>query len=166
MGHWEIDCIESGKGKGPACLLTLNERKLRDTIIVKLSSQTQASVIAALDRIERQLGKEEFARTFKSITSDNGSEFLDWRSIERSCLEEEDRTKHYFAHPYSSWERGSNENTNGIIRWFIPKGSNIDDYSAKEIKEIQDWINNLPRRILKGHSSKTASARAEAVCTA
>lgn len=166
LGHWEIDCIESGRGKGPACLMTLNERKFKETIIVKLPSQTQASVIAALDRIERQLGKEEFARKFKTVTTYNGSEFLDWRSVERSCLGEGVRTAHFFAHPYSSWERGSNENTNGIVRWFIPKGSAIDDYTNEEIKEIQDWINNLPRRILNGHSAKTASARAEAVGTA
>lgn len=72
------------------------------------------------------------------------------------------RTQHYFAHPYSSWERGSNENINGMIRWFIPKGSNISRISARRIKEIETWINQLPRRILNGHSAKTASARAEA----
>jgi len=72
------------------------------------------------------------------------------------------RTQHYFAHPYISWERGSNENINGMIRWFIPKGSNISRISARRIKEIETWINQLPRRILNGHSAKTASARAEA----
>ena len=161
-GHWEMDSIESGRRKGPACLLTLVERKTRDLLIIKLPSQTQASVIAALNRLEKKLGKKIFAEKFKSITTDNGSEFLDWRSVERSCLGKESRTKHYFAHPYSSWERGSNENINGIIRWFIPKGSAISKFSNKEIQKIQDWINNLPRRILGGQSAKTASARAEA----
>ena len=161
-GHWEMDCIESGRGKGPSCLLTLIERKTRELMMLKLPSQTQVSVVAALDSIEKRLGRDKFAGKFKSITSDNGSEFLDWRSVERSCLSEDDRTKHYFAHPYSSWERGSNENTNGIIRWFIPKGSGIGTYSNKRIKEINDWINNLPRRILNGQSAKIALARAEA----
>ena len=161
-GHWEMDSIESGRGKGPACLLTLVERKTRDLLITKLHSQTQASVITALDRLEKKMGKKEFAEKFKSITTDNGSEFLDWRSVEGSCLGEESRTKHYFAHPYSSWERGSNENINGIIRWFIPKGSGISKFPNKEIQKIQDWINNLPWRILNGQSAKIASARAEA----
>jgi IS30 family transposase len=160
-GHWEIDCVESGKGKGKACLLTMIDRKEREFMMFKLPSQTQAAVIAALDRMERQMGKEAFSRKFKSITSDNGSEFLDWRSVERSCFGEGYRTKQYFAHPNSSWERGSNENVNGIIRWFIPKGSAISAYSNKRIREIQDWINNLPRRILNGHRAKTTSARAE-----
>ena len=160
-GHWEIDCIESGKGKGRACLLTMIDRKDREVMIFKLPSQTQAAVITALDRMERRMGTEAFSRKFKSITSDNGSEFLDWRSVERSCMGEGCRTKHYFAHPNSSWERGSNENVNGIIRWFIPKGSAISSYSNKRIQEIQDWINNMPRRILNGQSAKTTSAQAE-----
>lgn len=160
-GHWGIDCIESGKGKGKACLLTVIERKEREVMIFKFPSQTQAAVIAALDRMERRMGKEALSSKFKSITSDNGSEFLDWRSVERSCMGESCRTKHYFAHPNSSWERGSNENVNGVIRWFIPKGSAVSTYSNKRIREIQDWINNMPRRILNGQSAKTTSARAE-----
>lgn len=102
-GHWEMDCIESGKGKGPACLLTLVERKNRELIIIKLPSQTQSCVIAAIDRLERRLGRKRFAVKFRSITSDNGSEFLDWRSVERSCLSKGCRTQHYFAHPNSAW---------------------------------------------------------------
>jgi IS30 family transposase len=82
--------------------------------------------------------------------------------IEHSTLTNEIRTQQYFAHPYSSWERGSNENVNGIIRWFIPKRSNISKISTEQIKEVEDWINNLPRRILNAQSAKTASARAEA----
>ena len=116
----------------------------------------------ALDQMEIRIGKTTFARKFVSITTDNGSEFLDWRSVERSCLGEGNRTLQFFAHPYSSWERGSNENTNGIIRWFIPKGSDISKYSTKQIKSIEHWINNLPRRCLGGESAKAASARTEA----
>lgn len=157
-GHWEMDCVVSGKGKGPACLLTLIERKSRYIRVIKLPNQTQTSVIAALDRLEKKVGKDAFAREYKSITSDNGSEFLDWRSVERSGLGEGCRTKHYYAHPNSSWERGSNENVNGVIRWFIPKSSSIGDYSNKRISQIQDWINNLPRRILGGRSAKAALA--------
>ena len=126
------------------------DRKEKDVMISKLASQTQAAVITALDRMERRMGTEMFYRKFKSITSDNDSEFLDWHSVKCTCMGEGWRTKHYFAHPNSSWERGSNENVNGIIRWFIPKGISISSYSNKRIREIQDWINNMPRRILNG----------------
>ena len=161
-GHWEMDCIESGKGKGTACLLTILERKTRELIMIKLPSQTTQAVIKALDTLEQEMGIDRFRSKFLSITSDNGSEFQDWRSVERSCLGEGMRTSHYFCHPNSSWERGSNENVNGIIRWFIPKGSAIGIYTTKQIKRIEEWINNLPRRLLNGDSSKIASARAEA----
>jgi len=84
---------------------------------------------------------------FKSITADNGSEFLNYEAMERSvsggC-----RTHIYYAHPYSSWERGSNENANRIIRRFIPKGSDISKFTRKQIQTIEDWINNYPRKIL------------------
>ncbi len=161
-GHWEMDCIESGKGKGTACLLTILERKTRELIMIKLPSQTTQAVIKALDTLEQEMGIDRFRSKFLSITSDNGSEFQDWRSVERSCLGEGMRTSHYFCHPNSSWERGSNENVNGIIRWFIPKGSAIGIYTTKQIKRIEEWINNLPRRLLNGDSAKIASARAEA----
>ncbi|NTW70857.1 MAG: IS30 family transposase, partial [Eubacteriaceae bacterium] len=68
--------------------------------------------------------------------------------IEKSVLTNKKRTTAYYAHPYSSWERGSNENTNKIIRRFVPKGSNIGNYSKKAIKQIEQWINNYPRKIL------------------
>ena len=129
-GHWEMDCIESGKGKGTACLLTILERKTRELIMIKLPSQTTQAVIKALDTLEQEMGIDRFMSKFLSITSDNGSEFQDWRSVERSCLGEGMRTSHYFCHPNSSWERGSNENVNGIIRWFIPKGSAIGIYTT------------------------------------
>ena len=68
--------------------------------------------------------------------------------IENSCVvKDEKRTVCYYAHPYSSWERGSNENANKLIRRFIAKGKNIDKYNDMEIKKIEDWINNYPRKI-------------------
>ncbi len=152
-GHWETECIESGRGKGTACLLTMLERKTREVIMMKLSSQTTQAVIKALDKLERDLGTDSFRSKFLSITSDNGSEFMDWRSVERSCLGEGVRTSHYFCHPNSSWEWGSNENVNGIIRWFIAKGSAIGKYSKKQIKRVEEWINHMLRRILNGDSA-------------
>ena len=146
-GHWEIDLIVGGKGKGPAALLTLTERKTRKGIIRKIKDKTQTSVIRAINGIERQMGKEAFRIVFKSITADNGSEFLDHEALERSVFSGT-RTHIYYAHPYSSWERGSNENANRIIRRFIPKGSDISTFTRKQIQAIEDWINNYPRKVL------------------
>jgi IS30 family transposase len=143
-GHWEMDCVV---GSGKACLLVLTERKQREEIIIKLPAKTQNYVIKALDRLERRYGKA-FERKFKSITMDNGSEFLDMKSIERSCLKPgTKRTTCYYAHPYSAFERGSNENQNRLIRRFVPKGSNIDKLTQKDVKRIENWMNNYPRRI-------------------
>jgi len=147
-GHWEMDCVEGKKGKSKAALLVLSERKHREQIIYKMLDMTQESVIKALDTLERRHGKH-FKEKFKTITVDNGSEFLNFKEMERSSLTSgKQRTKIYYAHPYSSWERGTNENSNKLIRRFIPKGSDIGKVSKKEIKYIEEWMNNYPRRIL------------------
>jgi transposase, IS30 family len=149
VGHWEMDCVVGGKGTGSAVLLTLTERQTRTERIIKLPRKTQAAVVAALDVLERQMGRKEFVHTFRSITVDNGSEFLDYAGIERSLLSKhKSRTIVYYAHPYSSWERGSNENLNRMIRRFIPKGTDISKLGKREIKRIQDWLNTYPRKIL------------------
>lgn len=80
---------------------------------------------------------------FKTITSDNRSEFA-----ELSQIENDTSIKIYFAHPYSSWERGSNERHNGLLRRFIRKGKRMDNYSCEDIMFIADWCNSLPRKIL------------------
>ncbi len=147
MGHWEIDLVVGGKGKGSSALLTLTERKTRKEILRKLKDKTQTAVLRAINGIERQMGVEAFKVVFKSITADNGSEFLDYEALERSVAGGS-RTHIYYAHPYSSWERGSNENANRIIRRFIPKGCDISKFTQKQIQVIEDWINNYPRKIL------------------
>lgn len=86
---------------------------------------------------------------------DNGSEFLDSDSLEASCLYPgEKRTICYYAHPYSAWERGSNENANKLIRRFIPKGTDIGKLSANAIRRIEQCMNNYPRRILACRTAK------------
>jgi IS30 family transposase len=147
-GHWEIDLVVGGKGTGSAALLTLVERKSRKLIICKIKDKTQAAVNRAINGIERSMGKEAFKVVFKSITADNGSEFLDYAALESSIFGRSSRTHLYYAHPYSSWERGSNENTNRMIRRFIPKGSDITKYTRAAIQEIENWINRYPRKIL------------------
>ena len=151
-GHWEMDTVV-GKQGTTTVLLVLSERKTRQEIIQKLSSKSQCCVVRELDKLERKLGSKIFRNTFKTITCDNGSENLDFEGIERSALIKHKRTKVYYAHPYSAWERGTNENTNKMIRRFIPKGADIGKYTSKEIKLIEHWINNYPRRIFNGLSS-------------
>jgi len=87
---------------------------------------------------------------FKTVTGDNGSEFSDIAGLERSAVSKQPRLSLFFAHPYSSFERGTNENHNGIIRRFIPKGVDIGDYSKQVVRATQDWMNSYPRKILKG----------------
>jgi IS30 family transposase len=147
-GHWEIDCVVGKQGGSRATLLVLSERKTRREIIRKMPDRTQSSVIAAIDELERKYG-DKFYQEFKTITADNGSEFLDYRSMERSLRNPEcSRVKVYYAHPYSAWERGTNENSNQIIRRFIPKGTDIGKISKTAIDRIERWMNNYPRKIL------------------
>ena len=115
--------------------------------------RTAKSVIRALDRYERKIGSPAFRGKFKTITCDNGMEFADWQSIERSCRTKKNRTTVYFCHPYCSGERGTNENSNRFIRRWIPKGDDIGLYSKAEIQAIQDWMNHYPRRQFNGLSA-------------
>ena len=154
FGHWEIDLVVGGKGMGSAALLTLIERKTRTLIIRKIKDKTQASVLRAINGIERSMGKEAFKVMFVSITADNGSEFLDYQTLEQSVKGTSSRTHIYYAHPYSSWERGSNENANRIIRRFVPKGCDIGKYTHEALREIEAWINALPRKILNFKSAE------------
>ncbi len=143
IGHFEGDTVVSGIGDN-SCLLVLTDRKSRFEIMRKLPDRKSMTVLNEFKRIR----KDFKMITFKSITFDNGSEFADWKNIEKVC-----KCPVYFAHPFSSFERGSNENQNRIIRRFIPKGSHIKDYSPEYIKEVEAWINNLPRSCLNGSSA-------------
>lgn len=148
QGHWEGDLIVGAQGTKEV-LFTLTERVNKREIIMKLKDKTQASVIAALNQLERKYG-HKFKKIFKTITFDNGSEFLDMAAMEKSIFTKKPRTKLYYAHSYCSWERGANENMNRMIRRFIPKGTDIGKWSDKQIKEIEDWLNNYPRKMLNG----------------
>ena len=135
------------------CLLVLSERKTRTEIIRKIKSKSQDAVKAALDQIEKDLGSDQFRTRFKSITTDNGVEFLDARKIETS-IDGGKRTTSYYCHPYSSWERGTNENINKMIRRWIPKGADITLYTDQQIAYIEHWINAFPRKIFNFKSSR------------
>lgn len=154
FGHWEMDTVVGKKGVSKKSLLVLTERKTRKEIIFLLKEHTAAAVVKALDKLERRLGEKEFRNIFKTITVDNGSEFQDYEGMERSRRNKKKRTTVYYCHPYSSWERGSNENQNKLVRRHIPKGENFDDKTQKDIDNIAEWINNYPRRIFEYKSAE------------
>lgn len=147
FGNWEMDTVKGKRGKSKNSLLVLSERKTRDELIFKLPNHTAESVVSAIDALEEKYG-DHFSQIFKTITVDNGMEFADCSGLEKSKLHEGDRTKLYYCHPYSSWERGTNENINKMIRRKIPKGTNFDGMTDKEIQEVENWINEYPRGIL------------------
>ena len=91
---------------------------------------------------------EEYPGSIKTLTSDNGSEFMKVDEIEGLGV------GYFYAHSFSSWERGSNENNNKLIRRFIPKGTDITDITEEELKSIEEWMNNYPRKLFNGKSSK------------
>jgi len=141
VGHWEMDCVV-GKQGTKTVLLVLSERAMRKELIFKMNGKTQDEVVGVLDKLERALGRPKFAERFKTITTDNGGEFLDFNRIEKSLFAKtKPRTKMYYAHPYSSWERGTNENINKMIRRFIPKSVDIATYPDDEIRGIERSVN-------------------------
>ena len=152
-GHWEGDLVIGTKKRG-AVLFTLTERKTREEIIVKIPGKKAEYVAQALDLIERRY-KKIFYTKFKTITFDNGGEFRNWESLEKSYdnRRKTARTQVYYAHPYRSGERGSNENANRLIRRFIPKGIDIMTISEEYIQKIEDWINNYPRAMFNYKST-------------
>ena len=148
FGHWEGDTVYSKKD-GSKALLVLTERLTRWEIIARIKDRTANSVIKAMDQIERRFGADLFAKAFQTITFDNGGEFSDVERLERSAVRKgRRRTTAYFCHPYSSYERGSNECQNKMIRRKFPKGTDFGAVSAAAVKRAEDWINNYPREIL------------------
>ena len=152
-GHWEIDLVVGKQGTKPV-VLTLVDRKSRRSLYVLVKNKTQKEVVAAIKRTRQRVGGD-FSAVFKTITADNGSEFLDSEAIKKASGCDEV----YYAHPYSSWERGSNENGNRILRRFVPKGMDIGKLTVEELQRIEDWVNNYPRKIL---GYKTANEMATA----
>lgn len=145
FGHWEIDTVIGRKSNDDA-LLTLVERKTRKEITTRIDNKDSAAVEVALQAIVAKY-EAEVNVVFKSITADNGSEFSNL-----SEFGEQKKTDVYFARPYASYERGSNERHNGLIRRFIKKGQPIHTYTDERIEEVEEdvenWMNTLPRKIL------------------
>lgn len=152
-GHWEMDTVVGKKGESKTCLLVLTERTTRIEIVEKMKSHTMSEVVRILDKIERNIGEKKFREMFKSVTVDNGTEFSDFNGMERSRRNKKNRTNIFYCHPYCSSERGSNENQNRLIRRHIPKGADIDEYSNADIREIEKWMNEYPRKMFEGLSA-------------
>ena len=149
--HWEMDSVLSAKeGGSKKRFLTMTERKTRADLVFLMPDGTMASVVAVLDRLEKKLGIEDFRKIFSTITVDNGSEFQDWEGMTRAATSNGDRTHIYYCHPYSAFERGSNENGNRMIRRKVPKGTDFTGITEEDTLQVQRWVNEYPRGILGG----------------
>ena len=155
-GHWEMDLIV-GKAKTKPCLLTLYERMKREYLVFKLPDKRAASVRAVFDKLERSMGKEAFRERFKSITTDNGPEFLEYDLLVKSVYGGE-RFQVWYCHPYSAWEKGGVECYNRMARRWFPKGTDFTKVTKKRIAEFREWINSYPRKILGWKAPKEFAA--------
>ena len=142
FGHFEMDLVLGKQGKDKECLLTLTERKTRFEIVIKLNNKSSSEVIRAVKSIKEHLNVYS-SEIFKSITTDNGSEFSRYEEIEEIL-----GTMIYFCHPGASYEKGTNERHNGMLREYIPKGSDISKYSAEDLDRIVSKLNDLERKKL------------------
>lgn len=136
LGDWEIDTI-IGKEHQKA-IVTLVERVSKKTLIGQVGTKKSDFVTAQIIRL-----LSEIKPYVLTITADNGCEFAQHELIAKSLGADV-----YFAHPYHSWERGLNENTNGLIRQYIPKGKDFAELTDADIIAIQDKLNNRPRKSL------------------
>jgi transposase, IS30 family len=142
-GHWESDLI-IGKAHASA-IGTLVERTTRTTILVPLKAKDAKTVRKSFARVVKRLPKE----VFRSLTHDRGSEMY-----EHELFTKDTNVQVYFADPQSPWQRGTNENTNGLIRDFFPKGTDFSLVTAREIKRVQRLLNERPRKVFIGRSNR------------
>lgn len=143
-GHWELDLI-IGKKQNKDCLMTLTERKARQEMIFKLPDHKAATIRNIFDELERTL--PDFREKFRSITTDNGSEFLEYDKL-CSSIHGGQRFQVWYCHSFASWEKGSNENHNRMIRRWFPKGTDFSIITKEEVAAVQNWMNGYPRKIL------------------
>ena len=155
-GHWEMDLVVGPQESKP-CLLTLTERLTRKEIITLLPDRRAVTIRRAIDRIERQT--VGFKQKFKSITTDNGSEFMEYELLIKSCRSKGQRFEVYYCHSYAAWEKGGVENHNRMIRRFFPKGTDFSKVTKKQVAAVQNWMNNYPRKVLGWMTPLEAEAK-------
>lgn len=141
FGHWELDSVIGRKKEGEACVMTLTERKTRMCFWLKVRDHSAEAINETLTALFAEFG-DLWHDVFKTVTTDNGSEFTMLHELE------DERLNVYFTHPYTSCEKGSNECHNRMLRRFLPKGRSVGDYTADDICFFADCINGLPRKIL------------------
>lgn len=146
-GHWEGDLI-MGKNHESA-IGTLVERTTRTIIIVPLKSKDATTVRKAFEKEFRKIPQQMKL----SLTYDNGSEMA-----EHKMFTKQTKIKVYFTHPYSPWERPTNENSNGLVRDYFPKGTDFSKISPKRLKEVQNQLNERPRNVLNWKTPKEVFA--------
>ena len=156
-GHWELDTVVSGLGKSKSCFITLVERKSRFYKAIK-SPNRHADVVA---RLIIDYLKQYPSELVKTITTDNGKEFAEWEQIEK-----EFNCEVYFCDTFCAWQKGSNENSNGLLREFFPKSYNLSRYTQVYIDKKVNLINNRPRKCNNWISpSKLMSEAISECCT-
>ena len=137
VGHWEADTV-LGAGQAGPCIFSMVERKTGYLVIGKLRQRTTAEVNRrATSLIQAQ------AQPVRTITVDNGTEFHGYAAIEQATAAE-----FYFATPHHAWERGTNENTNGLLRQYLPKGQSMDHLTQHDCNRIARKLNRRPRKRL------------------
>lgn len=134
IGHWEVDTVVGAGAKD--CVATLVERKTGYTLIGKLANRSSLGMSRRLNFLIRRVNGP-----VTTITSDNGTEFHDYKSVERAS-----RVRFYFATPYHSWERGSNENLNGLLRQYLPKRTSMAGLTQRQCDYIARQLNDRPRK--------------------
>ncbi|MCJ7776022.1 MAG: IS30 family transposase [Desulfobulbaceae bacterium] len=153
IGDWEGDTI-IGAGRQGA-IVTLVERKSRFTLLKQVANRTAAVVEdAILDLLK------PYQVATHTITFDNGKEFANHQSISEKL-----KSDVYFAHPYASWERGTNENTNGLIRQYFPKGSDFSSFSDRQISFVMERLNARPRKCLDFQAPAMVFSQTSPGCT-
>lgn len=133
-----------GKDRGSA-IGTLNERTTRTVILVHLKARDAASVRKAFEKEFKSIP----AQMKRSLTYDNGTEMAQHKLFTKNT-----KVAVYFAHPYSPWERPTNENSNGLLRDYFPKGMDLSQVTKKRLKEVQDQLNERPRKVLGWRNPK------------
>ncbi|MFT8872272.1 MAG: IS30 family transposase [Sporolactobacillus sp.] len=139
FGHWELDTVVSPRGKDKACLATFVERQTRYDQALLIPGRTAEAMNAAVETMCARFPSD----AFQTATVDRGQEFA-----KSDALETERSLKFYFADPYASWQRGTNENHNGFIREFFPKGTRFSTVTQAEVDQAVQLINQRPRRCL------------------
>ena len=144
FGHWEADTVVSGKLnnctlKSKYCFVSLAERKTRLYLVKWIPNRKEETVTNAIIELLKDLPKE----AVKTITCDRGKEFAGWKRIE-----EELGTNMYFADSYCAWQKGTNENSNGLLREFYPKQMDLSKTNEKEVQEVLNLLNNRPRKCI------------------